>query len=99
MSDVQILNRERLNAVKEAGLKPMYRTRTAIVYNRAEINAVLEKKAVVTRQSEAEWFTSAEFRQEVIAELMAGGDSLERATNRTRDQVRLFNEARELGLM
>ena len=45
------------------------------------------------------YFTSAEFRQEVIDELVAGGATLEQATNRTRDQLRLFNEARELGLM
>lgn len=62
---------------------------------------VAKQEAVAVQQmkNDAEYFTSEEFRQEVIEELMANGASELQATNRTRDQARLFNEARELGLM
>jgi hypothetical protein len=50
-------------------------------------------------KNDSEYFTSAEFRQDVIDELMENGATLEQATNRTRDQARLFNEAQQLGLM
>jgi hypothetical protein len=50
-------------------------------------------------RSDSEYFTSAAFRDEVIEELMKVGASHEQTVNRTRDQMRLFNEARQLGLM
>lgn len=103
MSRTRALTKEEANIVKEAGLKAMYHQGRRPVYSLNQINDALDRKeavAVATQiKSDAEYFTSAEFRQEVIEELMAGGDSLERATNRTRDQARLFAEARELGLM
>jgi hypothetical protein len=58
-----------------------------------------EAEEAARRAADAEYFTSEEFRQEVIAELMANGASELQATNRTRDQARCFAEARELGLM
>lgn len=68
---------------------------TVFAAERAERAEIAQKQI----KSDAEYFTSEEFRQEVIEELMANGANLEQATNRTRDQARCFNEARELGLM
>jgi len=49
-------------------------------------------------KDESAYFTSEEFREEVINELIANGATRLQATNRTRDQVRLFAEADALGL-
>lgn len=50
-------------------------------------------------KSDAVYYASAEFREEVIAEIIATGATRLQAEGRTRDQARLYNEARELGLM
>lgn len=50
-------------------------------------------------KSDAVYFASAEFREEVMQEIIANGATRLQAEGRTRDQARLFNEARELGLM
>lgn len=56
-------------------------------------------QAAKEMKEDSEYFTSEEFRSDVIDELMSNGATKEQATNRTRDQVRLFNEARQLGMM
>jgi hypothetical protein len=95
-----------LSLIKKHDLHAKYQTARNLVYSQKELFAAHRKEvqaqeaaAITTLRSDAEYFTSAEFRDEVIAELRAAGATLEQATNRTRDQVRLFNEARELGLM
>lgn len=97
------LTLERKQIVREAHLQPMYVKRVGHqlvrVFDADQIDAIIEQKAVQQLRNDAEYFTSAEFRQEVIEELMANGANELQATNRTRDQARLFNEARELGLM
>lgn len=68
----------------------------------AELEAArdAEKKALqAAMKSDSEYFTSPEFREEVIEEIMANGATRLQAEGRTRDQLRLFKEARELGLM
>lgn len=97
------LTLERKQIVREANLSPMYVKRIGHqlvrVFDADQIDAIIEQKAVQQLKNDAEYFTSEEFRQEVIDELMANGASELQATNRTRDQARLFAEARELGLM
>jgi hypothetical protein len=93
------LSKEELAIIRRHDLKPIYRTGRTNVFSEREIQKIAAKEDAVTRQSDAEYYTSPEFRAEVIAELMANGATELQATNRTRDQFRLFNEARELGLM
>lgn len=50
-------------------------------------------------KSDAEYFVSEEFRQEVIDEIIAEGATILQAQGRTRDQLRTFQEAQRLGLM
>lgn len=50
-------------------------------------------------KSDAEYFVSEEFRQEVIDEIIAEGATELQAKGRTRDQLRTFQEAQRLGLM
>lgn len=69
------------------------------VYLDSEVDRCVAQERAVRAKADAEYFTSAEFRQEVVDALVAGGATLEQATNRTRDQVRLFNEAKLLGLL
>jgi 2-methylisocitrate lyase-like PEP mutase family enzyme len=94
---------ERHQAVVEAGLSPMFYKGRTPVYSTHQIDAVIEKKVAaevaVTMKADSEYFTSAEFREDVMDELMNDGATYEQAFNRTRDQVRLFAEARTLNLM
>ncbi|QRE00142.1 hypothetical protein [Burkholderia phage BCSR5] len=85
---------------------PMYGRRGSQVYTAAQIDAAFnaERAEVKRKQQQAmaddsAYFTSEEFRNEVIEELIAKGATCEQATNRTRDQARLFAEARTLNLM
>jgi hypothetical protein len=57
------------------------------------------RKEFEKAKADAAYFTSAEFRAEVIEELKAEGATQLQAENRTRDQVRLFAEAARLNLM
>lgn len=57
------------------------------------------RKEFEKAKEDAAYFTSAEFRAEVIEELKAEGANQLQAENRTRDQVRLFAEAARLNLM
>lgn len=78
----------------------LYRTnRGANVFSAEQVQQAVAIVQQTQIKADSEYFTSAEFRQDVIDELMANGATLEQATNRTRDQVRLFNEATQLGLM
>lgn len=86
--------------VKNHNLAPMYRTaRGARVFDGDQIKAAIAVQAQNEIKADGEYFTSQEFRDDVMMELMEEGATLEQATNRTRDQVRLFNEAQRLGLM
>jgi hypothetical protein len=85
---------------------PMVGRRGGAIYTAQQIDkafdaerAEREKREYQAMKSDGDYFTSDEFRQEVIAELMAEGATLEQATNRTRDQVRLFAEAKQLKMM
>lgn len=91
---------EESRIVREAGLKPfMMKSNGARVFDINEIEAVRAQKELQVARAHAEYFTSSEFRNDVMAELMDNGATLEQATNRTRDQARLFAEARALNLM
>lgn len=88
-----------------AGLAMLNR-RGSQVFTHAQLNRVFEaeraeqqSKLQASMADDSTYYTSAEFRQEVIDELCANGATLEQATNRTRDTARLFAEARELKLM
>jgi hypothetical protein len=88
-----------LKLVKEFNLAPMTTQGRTTLYSGKAINALAEIKTAKSVKADSEYFTSAEFRADVIAELIANGATELQATNRTRDQFRLFNEARELGMM
>lgn len=83
---------------------PVYRARheaeerATFVQMLAEMRAAeaAEKRA---READKEYFTSDDFKQEVIAALVASGATQMQAEGRTRDQARLFKEAGALGLM
>jgi hypothetical protein len=81
-------------------LDPAYQAR---IKAEAEARAAAEQAAAQREfeaaKADASYFLSAEFRQDVIDELLGTGATLEQATGRTRDQARLFNEARQLGMM
>ena len=66
---------------------------------RARFKAERDAREKQLRANDAEYFTSDEFREEVITEIIGSGATRLQAEGRTRDQARLFNEARELGLM
>ncbi len=96
--------------VKKFELRPERVTNRSIIFSNALLyaadqkhraeKAAAEQKALQTAiKSDSEYFTSPEFRQDVIAELLVKGATMEQAQNRTRDQVRLFAEATKLGLM
>lgn len=80
--------RERVQAADRAEVEEMLR---------AEEERKASEKAAI--KADSEYFTSAEFREEVIEALMEAGATRQMAEGRTRDQVHLFAEARELGLM
>lgn len=50
-------------------------------------------------QEETHYHLSAQFRRDVIEDLIAEGCTREQAEGRTRDQARLFHEAARLGVM
>ena len=66
---------------------------------RAERAAAREAREKQQMKDDAAYFTSEDFKQEVIAELVKEGATLLQAQGRTRDQFHLFREAREIGLM
>ena len=83
---------------------PVYRAKieeSDRLYREAEAMRMAEEKAreLAAIRNDAEYFTSDEFRADVMAEIVASGATPLQAEGRTRDQVRLFNEARELGMM
>lgn len=67
-------------------------------------NAAIERQREADRRlasiakDESEYYASQEFRDEVIAALLAEGLSEDAARNRIRDGVRFHNEACRLGL-
>lgn len=97
--------------VRKYEVQTMYHTsRGAKVFSRDDIDAAILKEqaarqaaqaaaTAVAVKADSEYFTSAEFRDDVMTELMAKGANWEQACNRTRDQARLFNEAAALGMM
>jgi hypothetical protein len=94
------LTPEEVRIVREAGLMPFtYTNRGAKVYSSEDIVAAQQEREVKLARANAEYYTSQEFRDDVMLELMEAGATLEQATNRTRDQVRLFAEARTLNMM
>jgi hypothetical protein len=106
MQRTRKLNAYEVKLVKDYNLQAEGMKGRSQVFSQADIYAahqqeVAKKEAeeIARLKADAEYFTSEEFRQEVIAELMANGASELQATNRTRDQARCFAEARELGLM
>lgn len=94
------LTAEQKVIIREAGLKPfMLKQNGARIFDIREIEAAQQQKAMAVERAHGEYFTSTDFRDEVMAELMEAGATAEQAFNRTRDQVRLFAEARTLNLM
>lgn len=67
----------------------------AVAAARAEEQA---QRDLAAAREEAVYFTSPEFREDVITELMDAGCTRLQAEGRTRDQARLFAEAEALGL-
>lgn len=90
---------ERKAVILRNNLQPFYEVSGHRKYDSNQIDAAIAKEAEVAARANAEYFTSQEFRDDVMLELMEQGATIEQATNRTRDQFRLFNEARELGMM
>lgn len=106
MQRTRKLNAYEIKLVKEYNLQAEGTKGRSKVFSSEDIRAahkqeVVKQEVVAQTQikSDAEYFTSDEFRQEIIKLLMKDGANLEQATNRTRDQARLFAEARELGEM
>jgi hypothetical protein len=67
---------------------------------RKELDEFAEQQAFELRKSEAqEYFITPQFREDVIAELIAEGCTRLMAEGRTRDQARLFAEGARLNLM
>lgn len=106
MQRTRKLNAYEAKLVKDYNLQAEYLKGRSQVFSLDDIRdahkqevAKREAEEQARMKSDAEYFTSDEFRQEVIAELIANGANELQATNRTRDQARLFAEARELGLM
>lgn len=100
------LTRYEIHALASANVEPSRQTRCSNVYTRDQIDtavkqlrAVQQEKQQAAMKEDSAYFTSPEFRQDVIDELMSRGKNLEQATNLTRDQARLFAMAREVGLM
>jgi len=60
-----------------------------------ELDAEKERQRM---RNDSEYYTSLEFRGEVMAALMFRGATYEQAFNRTRDQKRIDDEARKLRL-
>jgi hypothetical protein len=96
--EVKLVKSYNLQAEEVRGRTTIFSEADIIAAHKQEL-AKKEAEEAARRAADAEYFTSDEFRQEVIAELMANGANELQATNRTRDQARCFAEARELGLM
>lgn len=80
-------------------LDPAWRAEQArLAAEKAAREEARGQRDLAVAREEAVYFTSAEFREEVITELMDAGCTRQQAEGRTRDQARLFAEAEALGL-
>jgi hypothetical protein len=93
------LTRDQKALVREYSLAPKWQEGRHRIFDINEIRAAEQDKTTKLVKADSEYFTSQEFRDDVMLELMEQGATLEQATNRTRDQARLFNEASQLGMM
>src|ERR1700693_3278068 len=59
--------------------------------------AAEKAKTQAAMKDDSAYYTSPDFREEVIEEIVASGATRLQAEGRTRNQLRLFKEARELG--
>lgn len=96
--EVKLIKDYKLQADEVRGRTQIFDQATLVAAHKQEV-AKKEVAVQVQIKSDSEYFTSQEFRDDVMLELMEAGASELQATNRTRDQARLFAEARELGMM
>ena len=91
-----LVNRANRSVFTEAQIQKAYDLENAERAKKRKANA--ERLSKIASE-EGEYYCSEEFRAEVIAEIIKSGATEMQAQGRTRDQARLFAEARELGLM